>query len=201
MVMDINGSELNKPVVITITDKETGKPIRGVDVDIYLNGKGVWNLKTDKDGKTQFVPTQAGDYRIKSDRSGYHDEWETIGSLSAPAFTTTSTTTTSTTTTVKTTTTTTVISTIKTTTSSIGIITTTTPSTTATTTTTSKPGETCSDGIRNQGEEGIDCGGPCAPCPGFNWLWLVPLMVLGILVFLLVRGRKKGGDSLGTVMP
>lgn len=22
----------------------------------------------------------------------------------------------------------------------------------------------CSDGIQNQGEEGIDCGGPCAPC-------------------------------------
>ncbi len=24
---------------------------------------------------------------------------------------------------------------------------------------------TCYDGIRNQGEEGIDCGGPCPPCP------------------------------------
>ena len=24
--------------------------------------------------------------------------------------------------------------------------------------------ETCSDGIQNQGEEGIDCGGPCEPC-------------------------------------
>merc|ERR1711962_1869687 len=22
----------------------------------------------------------------------------------------------------------------------------------------------CSDGIRNQGEEGVDCGGPCEPC-------------------------------------
>lgn len=26
-------------------------------------------------------------------------------------------------------------------------------------------GGTCSDGIQNQGETGIDCGGPCAPCP------------------------------------
>lgn len=26
-------------------------------------------------------------------------------------------------------------------------------------------GPTCSDGIQNQGETGIDCGGPCAPCP------------------------------------
>ena len=24
--------------------------------------------------------------------------------------------------------------------------------------------ETCDDGIQNQGETGIDCGGPCAPC-------------------------------------
>jgi len=28
-----------------------------------------------------------------------------------------------------------------------------------------QPGETCFDGIQNQGEEGIDCGGPCKPCP------------------------------------
>ena len=26
-------------------------------------------------------------------------------------------------------------------------------------------GETCFDGIQNQGEEGVDCGGPCKPCP------------------------------------
>ena len=24
--------------------------------------------------------------------------------------------------------------------------------------------ETCADGIQNQGEDGIDCGGPCSPC-------------------------------------
>ena len=27
------------------------------------------------------------------------------------------------------------------------------------------PVETCEDGVQNQGEEGIDCGGPCAACP------------------------------------
>ncbi|PIQ92120.1 MAG: hypothetical protein COV69_03545 [Parcubacteria group bacterium CG11_big_fil_rev_8_21_14_0_20_39_14] len=27
------------------------------------------------------------------------------------------------------------------------------------------PGPTCFDGIQNQGEEKIDCGGPCKPCP------------------------------------
>ena len=26
----------------------------------------------------------------------------------------------------------------------------------------------CSDGIRNQGETGVDCGGPCPPCKSFN---------------------------------
>ena len=35
--------------------------------------------------------------------------------------------------------------------------TTTTPTTTAT--------PTCSDGIQNQGETGVDCGGPCGACP------------------------------------
>ena len=24
--------------------------------------------------------------------------------------------------------------------------------------------ETCNDGIQNQGEDGVDCGGPCANC-------------------------------------
>jgi hypothetical protein len=27
------------------------------------------------------------------------------------------------------------------------------------------PAATCSDGIQNQGETGVDCGGPCAACP------------------------------------
>ena len=29
-------------------------------------------------------------------------------------------------------------------------------------------GPTCSDGVQNQGETGIDCGGPCAACPTCN---------------------------------
>lgn len=28
-----------------------------------------------------------------------------------------------------------------------------------------KPAPTCNDGKRNQKEEGVDCGGPCEPCP------------------------------------
>ncbi len=30
------------------------------------------------------------------------------------------------------------------------------------------PPTTCSDGIQNQGEDGIDCGGPCPACPDCN---------------------------------
>lgn len=30
---------------------------------------------------------------------------------------------------------------------------------------------TCSDGIQNQGETGVDCGGPCAPCPVVPTCW------------------------------
>ena len=30
------------------------------------------------------------------------------------------------------------------------------------------PAPTCNDGIQNQGETGIDCGGPCAACPSCN---------------------------------
>ncbi|MGM5482347.1 MAG: hypothetical protein ACQESF_02690 [Nanobdellota archaeon] len=28
-----------------------------------------------------------------------------------------------------------------------------------------EPQASCSDGIKNQGEKGVDCGGPCSPCP------------------------------------
>lgn len=36
--------------------------------------------------------------------------------------------------------------------------------TTSTSTITTTIAASCSDGIRNQGEEGVDCGGPCMPC-------------------------------------
>jgi hypothetical protein len=36
------------------------------------------------------------------------------------------------------------------------------------TTNTNTPTATCTDGIQNQGETGIDCGGPCPPCTPVN---------------------------------
>ena len=54
-----------------------------------------------------------------------------------------------------------------------------------------KPTATCYDGIQNQGEEGIDCGGPCAPCAKERAKWLIPLIaflaiaaiVIGFILF------------------
>lgn len=45
-----------------------------------------------------------------------------------------------------------------------------------------KPSPSCKDGVKNQGEEKVDCGGPCAPCEQkeakkINVLWLKTLPV------------------------
>ncbi|MBN1644438.1 hypothetical protein JW851_00160 [Candidatus Woesearchaeota archaeon] len=61
-----------------------------------------------------------------------------------------------------------------------------------------KPVASCFDGIQNQGEEGIDCGGPCAPCRVEKPAWLVPVIIillataiaLGFLVYY-VKFLKK----------
>jgi hypothetical protein len=53
-----------------------------------------------------------------------------------------------------------------------------------------KPCPTCSDGIQNQGEEGIDCGGPCPyPCPvdvpyRITFAWWY--ILVGLLLILLI---------------
>jgi hypothetical protein len=54
--------------------------------------------------------------------------------------------------------------------------------------------ETCWDEMQNQGERGVDCGGPCSACeeqkpvvveePSFNWMYLV----LGILLLVVIGG-------------
>lgn len=50
-----------------------------------------------------------------------------------------------------------------------------------------KPEPNCSDGVRNQGELGIDCGGPCISC---EILDLTPLKSAGpVSVFALQNGR------------
>ena len=54
---------------------------------------------------------------------------------------------------------------------------------------------TCSDGIRNQGEEGIDCDGPCPwECPEEipllkrTWfLWLLIIIAFLLLLFAIIK--------------
>lgn len=42
------------------------------------------------------------------------------------------------------------------------------------------PVENCFDGMQNQNEEGIDCGGVCAPCPG-RASWLIPVIIVLVI--------------------
>lgn len=62
------------------------------------------------------------------------------------------------------------------------------------------PLETCDDGIQNQGEEGIDCGGPCPACPiaetpGFMEYivyYIIGIIILiGIISYLIYLEKKK----------
>jgi hypothetical protein len=59
------------------------------------------------------------------------------------------------------------------------------------------PCPTCSDGIRNQGEHGVDCGGPCPnPCPPeipfeLNWLLVVLILIFAIIVIFIILKIKS----------
>ncbi len=53
-----------------------------------------------------------------------------------------------------------------------------------------KPGPSCFDGIQNQGEQGVDCGGPCArQCASVN---VQPVVALGtVRVFSPISGSES----------
>ena len=61
------------------------------------------------------------------------------------------------------------------------------------------PCKTCSDGIKNQGEEKIDCGGPCKPCieipfTSFFFKSVISYSLIALLILILVlifRQLKK----------
>jgi hypothetical protein len=51
------------------------------------------------------------------------------------------------------------------------------------------PRSTCSDGIQNQMEKGIDCGGTCMPClQSYTNPYLIALMLIILLIFLILYG-------------
>ena len=74
---------------------------------------------------------------------------------------------------------------------------------------------TCSDRIQNQGEEVIDCGGPCPyNCPSQTprreiplFYWIAGLIILVLLIIVVIRIyqirklREKAGISMGNRNP
>jgi hypothetical protein len=53
------------------------------------------------------------------------------------------------------------------------------------------PRSTCSDGIQNQMEKGIDCGGPCSPClMSYINPYLIMLLLVLLLLFLALYGAE-----------
>jgi hypothetical protein len=63
----------------------------------------------------------------------------------------------------------------------------------------------CYDGILNQGEEKIDCGGPCSPCKKSDILLYIIIGVVALLVlvgigagiYFYITSKKVGGSSGG----
>jgi len=52
--------------------------------------------------------------------------------------------------------------------------------------------EQCEDGIQNYDETGIDCGGSCGECfLNSNWIWVVGIVVVGLVVWGIWRGKKR----------
>jgi len=186
MTLLLNVSCVNETAFVKVLGREE-KPLKGADVDVFFDGEKIKHLRTNENGTAWFVPIEEGEYRVKVDKSGYYSEKKTVD-IPVCLPETTTTTTSSSTTITSITTTTTVLTTSTSTTVTI------TSTTAMVTTTTLQLRETCFDGIQNQGEEGIDCGGPCKPCPrGIGWLWLIPvILIIGALILLLMRrgGRK-----------
>ncbi|UCD07584.1 MAG: fibronectin type III domain-containing protein, partial [Candidatus Aenigmatarchaeota archaeon] len=54
----------------------------------------------------------------------------------------------------------------------------------------------CSNNEQDEGEGGVDCGGPCPPCPEFPWfiLSIIGVIILIVLFFLWKKLKEKGEE-------
>jgi hypothetical protein len=177
MSIKLNYSCVNKSAQLTAWENDD-TPLQGGDVDVYLNGEKVLNMRTDVEGKASFTPTEEGLYRIVVDKSGYVSE-EAEYQISSCPKPTTSTSTTSSISTVKVTSTSSSTATTRTkmsTTSSTRRTTTssTTSSAPRTTTTTPSKKESTPSGIADQ--------------------LILPLaiLLLALVAILIYRLAKKG---------
>ncbi|GEM_PF-3442790 len=157
MSMSVEGGCVGEPITVKTYD---GDEALSVFIAVTLEGKTVYEANT-VDGMVKLVPMKVGTYTITAEKARYNSEEKAItikdceGKETTTVETTTSVEETTTTVEVATTVQTTIETTVPTT------VPTTIPTTVSTTIK-----ETCDDGIINQGEEGVDCGGPCAACPG-----------------------------------
>jgi len=56
--------------------------------------------------------------------------------------------------------------------------------------------EQCEDGIKNYDETGVDCGGSCGSCLlNSNWIWVIGIVVVGLVVWGVRRGKKRKSGS------
>ncbi len=88
-VVNITGDIATQPITVTVTDKDTGKVISGVGIDVYLNNKKVVYGQTNDKGIFTFTPTEAGKYEITVEKSRYRDKAVTITVITGATTTTT----------------------------------------------------------------------------------------------------------------
>ncbi|MCK4496997.1 MAG: PKD domain-containing protein [Candidatus Aenigmarchaeota archaeon] len=54
----------------------------------------------------------------------------------------------------------------------------------------------CNNNVQDEGEDGVDCGGPCEPCPEFPWIILsiIGVVILVVLLVIWKMFRSKGEE-------
>jgi uncharacterized membrane protein len=178
---------------VNVTNHFTHKPLNNAQVTAYVNGTTMMVNTYAYNGIALVTIKAPGLYRLRIQKTTY----ENVLSGERYNFTFCTSTTTTTTTTTSTTTTTTTIESVSTTLPAAST-TSTAPGNAPTTTT--LPAESCSDGVKNQDEAGIDCGGSCGPCSQIDFTWILIAVLLfaivGVIIYFLVKGGHKGKGAI-----
>lgn len=210
---------VGQPVEVRVMNYNTRRPLDHVMVHFYMHGVHEKDVMTGFDGVARYEPVQEGVYDIILERMGYREAKtrfnvsSSCGGINVPASTmpaangsaSNSLTAAQTATTYLTTT-----STLPDAVVSVSAHGVSAPSESG-----SGPGPevsasavrspvlpaasgaSCSDGVMNQGEEGVDCGGECGKCPTGERDYVLPLLfaslVLLVAVYFYLNRRKNKG--------
>jgi hypothetical protein len=181
---------VNTTLRVNVTTHFTHKGINNAQVTAYLNGTTmVVNTYTNYNGIALVTLRDPGLYRLRIRKENYENvlageryNFIVCGSTSSTTTTTTSMTTTTTT--------------IESASTTLPAASTTSTATLAASTTTTIPSESCSDGVKNQDEAGLDCGGICAPCSSLDLISIIIafflIVAVCVIVYFLVKGGQKG---------